>query len=631
MISTSTRRDICGLEFWIYVSAWCSVTGWTLSVFGLLDRAGYATALLIFILGLIWLCRTNGCHLQPLRLRRFNPFLPGRLASRVWLLLTCLAFLGGAAYRPANYDYLTYRFPRVLHWCADHYWQWINTMDVRMNLSATGTEWLMTPLYVCFQTDRLFFLINFIPYLFLPGLIFSVFRHLGISPRISWWWMWTLPCGYCYILQAASVGNDTLAAIYLLASLHYLFLAKDTGSARSLVLSCLAIALLTGAKATNLPLVLPWLAALFFNRAFVIKKARPVGFISTLLVAAIVSFLPVALINIHFTGSYSGDPANKVKVQLTNPVAGVLGNSLQIAKDNMVPPLLPKSIDWAPLVPSYLRVYLHRDFPRLDLRTGELQIEEGAGVGLGIVLFASLFIIEAIRARTANPGRVIDRKKQALWVVGAGAVALLAYMSKMGSEAASRLITAYYPLLLAGVLVLTSLDGRVMRRRIFKWGGLIAMLSALPLVILCPERPLFPVQIVSDFMIEFHVSPVSLARYNQVYSVYAARADVFKDLHVFIPPGKQVIGYLAGDDDSETSLWRPFGTRKVIDVTPVDSPVEMKAQGIRYVVISDNALSEEYHQTITSLATTWSATLVAKKSVVLKAHVGPETWYLLSL
>ena len=547
------------------------------------------------------------------------------------MLLAMMAFIGGAAYSPTNYDYLTYRFPRVLHWCLDQHWQWISTIDVRMNLSGTGFEWLMAPLFVFFKTDRLFFLINFIPYMLLPGLIFSVFRHLGISRRLSWWWMWVLPCGYCYILQAASAGNDSLSAVYLLASLHYLFLARTNCSVKNLVLSCLAIALLTGIKASNLPLVLPWLTTLFFSRACVLEKGISAMMVLTLLVAATISFLPVALLNIHFTGSYSGDPHNKSRIELTNPVAGFLGNSLQMAKDNLAPPILPRRVDWEPELPANLKANLLRDFPRLDLRWGELQIEEEAGVGLGIVLFVGLFIVTGIGARVADPSLIAARNRQALWVVGAGVVAWLAYVSKMGSEATSRLIAAYYPLLIAGILVMASLDGRIVRRRVFRWGGFLAMLSALPLLILSPARPLFPVEAVSNLMTMCHVPVEIVARYNMVYSVYSARSDALQELTASVPPSEQTIGLVQAGNDAEVALWRPFGTRKVIEVTPEDSLEEVKARGIHFVAVSQEALTIGYHMPITSLMAKWSATLVEEKSIVLLVRVGPETWYLLSL
>jgi len=564
--------------------------------------------------------------LKPPRSLRFR-----YLAPRIWLALGVLVFIGGVFHSPNNYDYLTYRFPRLLYWSWGHGWFWIPTVNGRMNYSGTGFEWLMAPLLIVFKTDRLFFLINFISFLLLPGLVFSVFSRLGISKRISWWWMWILPCGYCYILQAASVGNDSFAAVYFLAAIHYLFLTKGASPMRNATLSFLAIALATGAKASNLPLVLPWLLVLYFYRGCLFEKGRPMMLAMVLLIAAAVSFLPTALLNIHFTGDFAGDPNNKGKMKVSDPVSGVLGNTLQLAKDNLEPPLLPRAVDWGPVLPVGLKAYLFRDFPRLSLYWGELEIEEEAGLGLGIVLLAGLFIIWGIRARIAEPGMVAARNREALAVIGAGAIAWLGYMSKMGSESTSRLVAAYYPLLIAGILVLVSLDGRIVHRRIFKWAAVIAMLSALPLVILCPARPLFPSQLVSDIMAKCRVPAEIIARYDRVYSVYATRADAFRELTALVPADEPVIGFLQIGNDPEASLWRPYGTRKVVEVTPNDSMEQVKATGVRFVIVGQDALTVRYHMTVDSLEAQWSGSLVEEKKITLTAHRGPETWYLLHL
>jgi hypothetical protein len=616
------------LALWILFSAWSSLSGWCLAAFGYLNPEAIIFSYSLFFGGLI----VFRSHLQGKGCQTGWKLLRSRYwAPRIWLLLTILALVGGIAYAPNNYDYLTYRFPRILYWSWDHAWSWVPTFDMRINYSATGFEWLMVPLFIVFKTDRLFFLINFISYLLLPGVIFSVFSSLGISKRISWWWMWILPCGYCYILQAASAGNDSFAAVYFLASLHYLFQAKASSAVKNLTFSCLAIALMTGAKASNLPLVLPWLTVLFFHRGYFLEKSRSAMIAVVLIVAAAVSFLPMALLNIHFTGDYAGDPHNSGKMKVSNPVIGVLGNSLQMATANLAPPLLPRPIDWEPLLPSYLKASLRRDFPRLGLQMGELQIEEEAGLGLGIVLFVSLFFIGGIGAKVADPSLILSRNRQALWVVGAGVIAWLAYMSKMGSEATSRLIAAYYPLLVASILVMASLDGRFVHRRVFKWIGFIAMLSAIPLVILCPARPLFPVQVVANILAKNHVPSGIVTRYNLVYSVYAARSDAFKDFIISIPPGERAIGFLQLGDDSEVSLWRPFGTRKVIEVTPEDSREEVKARGIHFVAVSQEALANRYHTNLAFLLAKWSGSVVEEKTIILFVHVGPEKWYLLSL
>ena len=51
----------------------------------------------------------------------------------------------------------------------------------------------------------------------LPGLVFSVFRRVGVHARAAWHWMWLLPTGYCYLLQAGSVANDMFSAHFIAA------------------------------------------------------------------------------------------------------------------------------------------------------------------------------------------------------------------------------------------------------------------------------------------------------------------------------------------------------------------------------------------------------------------------------
>jgi hypothetical protein len=218
-----------------------------------------------------------------------------------------------------------------------------------------------------------------------------------------------------------------------------------------------------------------------------------------------------------------------------------------------------------------------------------------------------------------------------LWLALAGVIAWLGYMTKMGSEATSRLIAAYYPLLVAGLMVLTSLDGRILRRRLLRSVGLLAMLSALPLVILCPARPLFPVGLVSALMTRVHVPTGIVTRYDEVYQVYAARADAFRDLLAALPASERTIGFVQAGDDSEVSLWRPFGSRKVVEVKPSDSVDSIRARGVHYVVVGQDALEVRYKTTLADILSNWSGTLVEQKEIILMAHEGAKTWYLIRL
>src|SRR5262249_7605160 len=148
--------------------------------------------------------------------RRFRRPLPLAFA-----FLSFLVLLGGLIYAPANHTSLTYRIPRVLQWLAQEKWFWIHTSNYRMNDRACGIEWLSAPILLFTKSDRSLFLLNFIPFLLLPGLIFSLFVRLGVWPRVAWQWMWLLPTGYTFLLQAGSTANDTFPVVYVLAAMDF--------------------------------------------------------------------------------------------------------------------------------------------------------------------------------------------------------------------------------------------------------------------------------------------------------------------------------------------------------------------------------------------------------------------------
>ncbi|HUB67342.1 MAG TPA: hypothetical protein VL981_07665 [Candidatus Methylacidiphilales bacterium] len=622
------RLDV--LALWILFSSWCALSGWSLSLFRSLNGWGYDMALLILAGVLAFRGKSLLFSEEKPVWERRRALWPHFLLPKIWLFLAALAFLGGLLYHPVNYDHLTYRFPRILYWSWEQRWHWIATYSNRMNYSGTGFEWLMMPQLIFFHTDRFFFLINFLSFLFLPGLVFSVFRHLGISPRVNWWWMWILPCGYCYILQASGAGNDSFAAVYLLAALHYAFKADSSPSSRHFVLSLFAAGLLSGAKASNLPLLLPWLIAIFFNRHHLFASCKPALLAFSLILACTISFVPVAFLNLHFTGDYSGDPANSGKMKLSNPVSGITGNAIQLAAGNLSLPLWPKPISWDGVIPVPIKWQLSHDFPRLQTSTGEMQTEEDAGAGLGIV--AALAFMILLRFKTfffIGSRGIIPRNRAAIWIAAAGCIALLVYMSKMGSESAPRLIAAYYPLLVAGILIIVSLDGAVIRRPVCKITGSLVMLSAAPLIVLSPLHPLFPVNFVLNNFSRLGVSPGLIQRCHDVYDTYATRYDDFHDLRASIPETEKSIGFIHLGDDPEVSLWLPLGLHKVIDLTPSQALGDLQASGIHFIAVDNTALTNVYHLTINDLLDKWSAVIVIQKNLTIKIQRGPELWYLI--
>lgn len=548
---------------WIVALAAACLAGWGLSLGGWLSCSGYAVVVVtVAAVGASWW----GLRRPALKLPRWRLW-ESRIKRRarqplpaLYGVLLALAGLGGALYAPSNYDALTYRIPRMLHWNAAGRWHWITTPNPRMNYSGTVQEWGMSALYACAPTDRLFFLLNLTAYALLPGLCFAGLRALGVRRRAAWVWMWLLPSAHVFALQAGSVGNDALGIVCLLAALYFGAQANTRQSPHALWLGCLAAAVLSGIKASNLPLLLPCAIALI--PAWRQAVSRP--FVSAVALAAClaVSFLPTAVLNSHYSGDWAGDSINADHLKAGNPVAGVLGNTLQAAYINLTPPFVPHAADLnraaTRLIPAPVARQLSNGFPRFRLEVNELPQEEVAGLGIGV----SLLVLTCL-AMGAAPTRA---ELPARWVIAGGWIALAAFAGKMGSEATGRLLAPYYFLPIAGVLRLGSAE-RLARNHVWRAAAVLAALSTVPALILTPSRPLFPAtRLLSAAARRFPTNAI-IGRASTVYTNYQQRPFAFAPVLAALPPTAVRLDVIAGKDDPESTLWRPYDHRVVRDIT----------------------------------------------------------------
>ena len=622
---TRFRSQYSPYALWIVVSSWLVVSGWVLSLIHRLNPQGYALSLLFLGAFLIFspVCKNTMGIRFPTRLgqlrRRF-----GKLIPFIYLIYLLGALVGGALHSPSNYDAICYRLPRILHWLSEGQWHWIGGCNDRMDFSATGMEWLMSPILILLKTDRLLFLINIISYALLPGLIYSAFTGLGISRRVAWYWMWILPTAYCFVLQAGSIGNDCLAAVYLLAAAVFSLQAVKRGSWFDASLAFLSAALLTGAKATNLPLLLPLLVLIY--PILGILWRRPIAAMGVLMVSILVSFAPIAYETMQHTGDWSGDPKNLHQVKIRNPVVGIIGNTLQLSVGMIAPPILPnakslsakteKIITDTPL--KKLRDY----FPRLDLDFGEIPTEEAAGVGIGITILALLSLIGGM---FLGAGGIATQR--AMIFGGLAWISLLAYMTKMGSESTARLIAPYYLVTIIPLLALRSQE-RMTRSRFWRVLAIVCMLTALLPLILNPARPLLPV----NFMISCasnclpHVGISE--RMKRVYTVYANRSDSLAEVRAHVPYYAKTIGFAGTANDTEYPFWKTFSGIKVKDLNPsVMGIPELKK--VDAIVGSESGFYERYHIKTSELSTLISGKTIWEGKINTLASRESVTWYVI--
>ena len=612
---------------WILFSSWLVCTGWILSLCRELNAAGYLVSLLLFtLLAGIGVLRHRssggrGVFLVPSRLlRRIRRPLP-----LVYLIILLGILIGGACHSPTNYDALCYRLPRVLHWWSASQWHWIGGWNGRMDYSATGFEWLMAPLIILFKSDRLLFLINLVSYALLPGLIYSSFTALGVPRRVAWNWMWILPTAYCFVVQAGSIGNDCFAVVYFLGAVTFAFRAVRTGCFANAALAVLSTALLTGAKASNLPLLLPLSLVLYPSIKILIR--RPFPSIAILLISVVISFLPMALTNTLHSGDWSGDPRNLEKMKLTNPVAGLAGNAMEIAIGAVAPPLLPSAKSLSARImgcrdTGVMRL-LFRDYPRLNLEVGEIPNEEAAGLGLGITLLI-LFSLGAILLQ--GNWRVLSGMGLLFGVLCW--VALGAYMAKLGSESAARLVASYYPGLLVPLLLL---DGQstLVRSKLWQYFAVVCQLAVVPALLLSPARPLLPVDSMIHSISQHHALGALGERITRVYGIYAHRNDNLDVVRSHLPQEVKRIYFAGTGNETEYSLWKPFGEREVIDFTPVNGNLPQLPSGA-WLVGSEEGFEDRFHQGASEWCSASGDAIRWEGLIATFASREPGRWYVIS-
>jgi hypothetical protein len=435
--------------------------------------------------------------------------------------------------------------------------------------------------------------------------------------------MWLVPTSYCFLLQAASLGNDLFGAVFVLAAMDFALRTKTSCLARDFFTSVLAAALMTSAKPSNLPVMLPWALAMLPSVPLLWRW--PVRTMIVGLIALMASYLPSAVLNWHFCGDWTG-----LKVE-TGPVApapffltGV--NAFLLGIQNFTPPVFPLNSGWHEFfvhhLPAGLALRLDQ-MMEVGLRTFDLdllQIEEHAGLGFGVCV---LLVVSLVA------GRFI-RLKPAVWQPSAWlqlvrwspVISLLVLMTQSRYAAFSREITPYYALLLP---VLLALPGQtwVVRQKWWCRTASLVFVFAAGLLVVSPARPLFPVSVLLD-------SPSVPARTRLVYFVYHERSDAFAPVHPLLPADLKVLGLLTYDDP-ETSLWRPFGGIQIEHICPADTLVDLQRRNIRYVLLNETLLQAWFKVGLDDWSQRMHAAVVGKAALTLRAAAGPQDWYVLKL
>lgn len=603
-------------RLWIWLSAILVAGGWLMSAAHHLEPAGYLAVFLIVAGVGFWDFRRLAAA-SPARalfrrpsLARFRRPLP-----LLFLVTVGLNLLRGLANPTPNYDSDTYRIPRVFNWLWNHGWTWITTADTRMNIAGCVYEWLEAPLLLLTRTDRWLFVINLLSYMLLPGLIFFVLRRMGVVARVAWWWCWILAGGGCFIFQACSTVNDSLGAVYVLAALAFAFRAAETGAVADLWLSLLAAALLTGIKQSNLPLLLPWVAAIWPARRLALRYWP--GTLVVASVAALCSVLVISYLNWRYTGDWKGFSASAngehyvwgSHQQLTNPFWGLIGNAFAFPVQNLLPPVFPAYQRWNAAMQQFLQTPFGSHFTQFESfgLLDRATTEGNTGIGLSVCF---LLVVSCFAAKWwAN--RLPPRPGGWTWgqklICVLPWLALLAFLAKVGTYQNARQAAPYYVPLFPLIL---GMAGHARLVRTTWWQRLVLLVMVLVTVHLTiiRGRACLPGDVVINYA---DAHPQSRAA--------TFFADYFRSIrscqlsrNLLNSPGlaeQRAVGVVTLMSAAEPGWWVPFGCRHIVRFLPGTARDEILRQGIRYVIVCTSAFDTD-RPDITAWCHAYRATLV---------------------
>ena len=280
--------------------------------------------------------------------------------------------------------------------------------DYRMNDRACGIEWLSAPLLLFTKSDRALFLLNFIPFLLLPGLVFSIFTRLGVRARVAWQWMWLLPTGYDFLLQAGSIANDTFPTVYALAAVDFAARAWQSRRAGGFVAFDSGRRAADGSQGQQ-PAAAAAVGDFDFCRAAAAAPQTGGNRCSSFCLAALVSFLPTAILNFHYLGDWSGLSIEHKGHGHEKSRRRRLGQRAADAFNNFIPPLCPFAGWWnqhaLTLLPQFIIAPMVANFESGFHVIGELPIEDAAGIGFGLSV---LLLVSFVAARFGKKRGAVD-------------------------------------------------------------------------------------------------------------------------------------------------------------------------------------------------------------------------------
>jgi hypothetical protein len=168
------------------------------------------------------------------------------------------------------------------------------------------------------------------------------------------------------------------------------------------------------------------------------------------------------------------------------------------------------------------------------------------------------------------------------------------------------------------------------RRKITAVFSGLAMLAVMPVILLTPARPLVPIERLAQI---FHRP--ALQKLADEYHIWAVLRDDLAPMRNHIPPDVTRLGYAAGFRDTSYGLWKPFGSREVVELGLPPGSLSKPPADVSYAVVTERGLEQRYKMDLKTWLNSTGGHVVfeQQRSTSLVAHSGQsyEPWYLVEL
>jgi hypothetical protein len=390
---------------------------------------------------------------------------------------------------------------------------------------------------------------------------------------------------------------------------------------------------MTGVKTSNLPLLLPWAVAIL--PALKIVRQRPVAVAAVCVLGILSSFLPPAVLNWHYCGDWSGRLLEDDQTHGSLPIRlGV--NTVYIGLVNLAPPVFPQADKWNSFVqrviPPHLSSKLRESFTEQgppELHAEQMQIEENAGFGFGATLLLAVSAVAVAFSCRKSFFQFQFDSFDGLFEMGIVIcpwIAVFALLSQSEVSPIGRIMAPCYILLLP-LLLRSPCHEQLVRKCWWRGSAFFVFVLAAGLLIISPARPLVPVGVLIAKLQAGH-SKLS-ARIEEVYSVYRDRNHAFAPALAALPPDTKVLGLITYDDP-ETSLWQPFGSRRVVCLEAGDTAAWLKERGVQYILAKSTRFGNRFPD-FNDWRQRMNAVTIKEIQLNLRAGTGPVDWYVVRL